>query len=275
MLLENRLIRPARSPIELHDDRRRVLLTYLPDPDSRNCSGQAGCHRSASPHPHRVEDVVRGEAGKGLGVGHRKSLHGQCPVDRILREECPGRRLGCARLGRHDGRDRDIVRNETITEVIKCTCRISKTASTLSASAILAAQAGRGGDTHDSLPSGAIDARLSQLLTGEGLNCSSWSVLMMIYSDRTGTVRPSSIGQALSQSRAHMTRLADELVASGWVERLPDAADRRAVALRLSSEARQRMQLLLPRVWALYEEMLGGLEPASLDPLGNKACARC
>ncbi|MCP5255542.1 MAG: MarR family transcriptional regulator [Zoogloeaceae bacterium] len=115
--------------------------------------------------------------------------------------------------------------------------------------------------------SGAIDARLSQLLTGEGLNCSSWSVLMMIYSDRTGTVRPSSIGQALSQSRAHMTRLADELVASGWVERLPDAADRRAVALRLSSEARQRMQLLLPRVWALYEEMLGGLEPASLDPL--------
>ena len=115
--------------------------------------------------------------------------------------------------------------------------------------------------------SGAIDARLSHLLTGEGLNCSSWSVLMMIYSDRAGAVRPSCIGQALSQSRAHMTRLSDELVANGWIERVPDAEDRRAVDLRLTGDALQRMQTLLPKVWALYEEMVGALGPGGLDQL--------
>lgn len=113
----------------------------------------------------------------------------------------------------------------------------------------------------------AIDTRLTQLLDREGLSCSAWAVLTMIYSDRSGAVRPSSLGQALSQSRAHMTRLSDELVAGGWVERIPNATDRRAVDLRLSAEGERRVRILLPKVWALYQEMLNVVEPADIDAL--------
>ena len=115
--------------------------------------------------------------------------------------------------------------------------------------------------------SSAIDGRLAQLLAREGLGGSAWAVLTMIYSDRDGAVRPSDISQALSQSRAHMTRLSDELVAAGWVERIPNSADRRAVGLRLSAEGERRVQALLPQVGALYQEMLGAVPATGLDTL--------
>lgn len=115
--------------------------------------------------------------------------------------------------------------------------------------------------------SGAIDDRLSRLLEREGLGGSAWAVLTMIYSDRDGAARPSCIGQALSQSRAHMTRISDDLVTAGLVERVANVVDRRAVDLRLTAEGERRVQALLPQVGGLYQEMLGIIDPVGLDQL--------
>lgn len=64
-----------------------------------------------------------------------------------------------------------------------------------------------------------------------------------------------------------MTRISDDLVTAGLVERVANAVDRRAVDLRLTAEGERRVQALLPQVGGLYQEMLGIIDPVGLDQL--------
>lgn len=109
--------------------------------------------------------------------------------------------------------------------------------------------------------------RVEDFLAGHGLNPASWSMLMMIYSSPEGTISPSRASDALCQSRAHMTRITDELTAAGWVERVPSAADRRSIDLRLTDAGSRLIARMLPLAWEYYLTQLPDVGEDELNHL--------
>lgn len=103
-----------------------------------------------------------------------------------------------------------------------------------------------------------LEERLASVLEARGLSHSAWSLMIMIHSDPVQAISPSAASEALRQSRPHMTRIADDLVARGWVERVQDAIDRRAVVLRLTAAGRAALNDMLPMMWAEYESLVSG-----------------
>jgi DNA-binding MarR family transcriptional regulator len=132
----------------------------------------------------------------------------------------------------------------------------------------------RGVDTvharHPEMPRGAVmlgrlayhafrmmNDRLESFFARHGLTSSAWTALVIIYASPERAVNPSRVSAALAQSRTHMTRLGDELVEKGLVQRVPDGADRRRVELALSARGERLVLKLLPLAWREYERMLG------------------
>src|SRR3569832_1631770 len=72
-----------------------------------------------------------------------------------------------------------------------------------------------------------LDDVYNQHLSEFGLNSSSFLALAMILSSEDNRLNPSHLSDALIASRTNVTRLADDLVGSGWVSRKPCTQDRR------------------------------------------------
>lgn len=108
---------------------------------------------------------------------------------------------------------------------------------------------------------GSTDA----ILADSGLNNTSWSVLMMMYSNPEQSMYPSDLSDICTQSRPQMTRISDELVNHGWVVRQPDAVDRRKISLHLTADGVKLIQALLPKLTTFYAHLLS---PLSKDEQG-------
>jgi len=102
----------------------------------------------------------------------------------------------------------------------------------------------------------ALNERLDRFFAAHDLSASAWAVLMMIYSTPERAITPSEASAAVVQSRTHMTRVADDLVAAGLIERAHDEADRRRVALRLTAGGVDLIRRLLPLAWTEYRAAL-------------------
>lgn len=116
----------------------------------------------------------------------------------------------------------------------------------------------------------SLNERLDGFFAAHDLSPSAWAVLMMIYSTPDQAITPSAASTAVVQSRTHMTRVADDLVAAGLIERAHDEVDRRRVVLRLTARGVERIQSLLPLAWAEYEDALATFsaeEAAALEGL--------
>ncbi len=62
-----------------------------------------------------------------------------------------------------------------------------------------------------------------------------------------------------------LTRIVDRLEEAGWIERQSDPADRRARILHLTDKSRSTVTRLRASVEALFEDMLGGFDPAERE----------
>ncbi|MFO1424739.1 MAG: MarR family transcriptional regulator [Candidatus Competibacteraceae bacterium] len=102
----------------------------------------------------------------------------------------------------------------------------------------------------------ALHERLDRYFATHDLSTSAWAVLMMIYSTPERAITPSEASMAVVQSRTHMTRVADDLVAAGLIERVHDEIDRRRVALRLTTSGVELIKRLLPEAWTEYQAAL-------------------
>jgi len=106
-----------------------------------------------------------------------------------------------------------------------------------------------------------LEDHLTAILNKHGLNHSAWSLLMLTYSSPTQSITPSAASEALGQSRPHMTRMTDDLVARGWVERIQDSNDRRAIEIRVTAAGDLALRDLLPELWVEYQQMLSCFTP--------------
>jgi len=112
-------------------------------------------------------------------------------------------------------------------------------------------------------------ARLDAFLAGHGLTDTSWLFLTSIYTAPGGVRSPSEVGRVLAQSKPHMTRLADTLLAKGLIRRAHSEEDRRRVALAVTPKGRRLVERLLPQVWAQHEQMARGLSRTDLARLAK------
>jgi MarR family transcriptional regulator, negative regulator of the multidrug operon emrRAB len=110
-------------------------------------------------------------------------------------------------------------------------------------------------------------ARLDAFLAGHGLTDTSWLFLTSIYTAPGGVRSPSEVGRVLAQSKPHMTRLADTLLAKGLIRRAHSEEDRRRVVLAVTPKGRRLVERLLPQVWVQHQQIAHGLSRTDLARL--------
>jgi MarR family transcriptional repressor of emrRAB len=94
-----------------------------------------------------------------------------------------------------------------------------------------------------------LEDHANDFLAEYGLNNTHYIALMMIYSSENNMLNPCKLSDSLLSSRANMTRLVDELVDNGWVERKGSEEDRRRIELSLTSTGVKFVEEVLPRNW--------------------------
>jgi MarR family transcriptional regulator, negative regulator of the multidrug operon emrRAB len=110
-----------------------------------------------------------------------------------------------------------------------------------------------------------VDTRLTDyhdgILKQSGLTHTVWTALIMLYASENGGLKPSELSVFMDSSRTNATRLADELVAKGWVERCPCADDRRQIYLQLTKKGLTFVESQYPalrerhsRLWAAFSK---------------------
>ena len=109
-----------------------------------------------------------------------------------------------------------------------------------------------------------LDDVYNQHLSEFGLNSSSFLALAMILSSEDNRLNPSHLSAALIASRTNVTRLADDLVGSGWVSRKPCTQDRRRVELSLTPSGRKLILAVLPVIWQRIEQQWSDFSPAEI-----------
>jgi MarR family transcriptional repressor of emrRAB len=82
-----------------------------------------------------------------------------------------------------------------------------------------------------------IHKQLRELVNGNlqphGVNDTQWTALTMLYSSPERYISPSDLSHIVDASRTSITRVADEMVAKGWISRAGCEADRRKIYLAL------------------------------------------
>ncbi|WP_424446888.1 MarR family winged helix-turn-helix transcriptional regulator [Paucimonas lemoignei] len=94
-----------------------------------------------------------------------------------------------------------------------------------------------------------------------------WPVIMIARLG--GCVRPGQLADALGLEPSSIVRLIDHLVDAGLVKRSEDASDRRARALRLTSEGKRRAVQLEKALVIFRRELFQGMPESDV-----KACLR-
>ena len=103
-----------------------------------------------------------------------------------------------------------------------------------------------------------IEAALDLALEPHALNARTWTVLAMIYAQPDREVKPSDVSTVVAASRAHVTRLVDDLEKRGLVLRRASDTDRRVSVLRLTPAGSRLVRAVLPTVWSFHESLWSG-----------------
>jgi MarR family transcriptional repressor of emrRAB len=91
-----------------------------------------------------------------------------------------------------------------------------------------------------------------------------YMVLAILYGSPGETSTASELSEACYEKPANLTRVCDELVAKGLIERTPKPGDRRAVMISLSDQGRTLIERILPEVTAKVTTAYAGFSPAEL-----------
>ncbi|GGY16741.1 MarR family transcriptional regulator [Paludibacterium paludis] len=104
-----------------------------------------------------------------------------------------------------------------------------------------------------------LSCHLNEALKPWGINETVWMSLLGMYASEDGSLNPSDLSDMLDSSRTNATRVSDEMVRHGWVERIACPDDRRKIVLRLTKQGIAFIETLLPisrdaqkRLWEDY-----------------------
>jgi DNA-binding MarR family transcriptional regulator len=108
-------------------------------------------------------------------------------------------------------------------------------------------------------------ALLEPVYADEGITASQWSALATVYAGLAGTC--AELAREIGHDKGAMTRLVDQLVARGLIERERDADDRRVVNLTLTPEGKAVTTRTKKRVLDQCNQWLGDWDKVEINRL--------
>ena len=93
-----------------------------------------------------------------------------------------------------------------------------------------------------------LSDHLNENLKGLGINENLWFAMMAVYVSPNSEILPSRLSDMMDLTRTSATRLSDEMVERGWVERHINQQDRRQIVLKLTPEGEAFIQKVWPQV---------------------------
>ena len=95
-----------------------------------------------------------------------------------------------------------------------------------------------------------------------GVSASQARVLAVLHFTK-GPIKPSLVATLLFQETQSITGILHRIESRGWVRRLPDPNDRRAVGLELTDKGREITQEIVRISQELYDDMFGSVLTAA------------
>ncbi len=96
------------------------------------------------------------------------------------------------------------------------------------------------------------------------LNYVTYTALMMMYGSEQQTLTPSELSNATGEKPTNVTRICDELLHKGLIERYPSTEDRRRVVLRLTARGERQIEQFQPKIWETLNQLYGELNKTEL-----------
>lgn len=94
-----------------------------------------------------------------------------------------------------------------------------------------------------------LEAR-NRILSEHHINETLFMSLIIIDAQDNKTLQPSELSVALGTSRTNATRIADDLVKNGWINRYSDEHDRRCIYLQLNEAGERFINAIRPKQFA-------------------------
>ncbi len=95
-----------------------------------------------------------------------------------------------------------------------------------------------------------------------GVSASQARVLAVLHFAK-GPIKPSLVATLLFQETQSITGILHRIESRGWVRRLPDPNDRRAVGLELTDKGREITEEIVRIAMELYDDMFGSVLSAT------------
>lgn len=110
-----------------------------------------------------------------------------------------------------------------------------------------------------------VRAGFAEMLGVTGIQ---YEILMVVrFQSRDHDVTVSDVARHLHRSGAFMTIETGKLAKRGWLDKIPDPADRRRVHLRLTDTAREQLAALAPIQREVNDVLFGAVEDGQLPML--------
>lgn len=109
---------------------------------------------------------------------------------------------------------------------------------------------------------------LDNAFQSSGLTDAAWRPLLHLHHLGDG-IRQKDLAASLGIEGPSLTRLLDQLIAKGLIERLEDASDRRAKLLTLSPQGRVMVTRIASKVAALEENLLSQFSEQEIDQMAG------
>ena len=93
-----------------------------------------------------------------------------------------------------------------------------------------------------------LSDHLNENLKVLGISENLWFAMMAVYVSPNSEILPSRLSDMMDLTRTSATRLSDEMVERGWVERHINQQDRRQIVLKLTPEGEAFIQKVWPQV---------------------------
>lgn len=115
-----------------------------------------------------------------------------------------------------------------------------------------------------------LEAMDAELRRDQGLQISSYDVLMQLAEGPAGKLRMSELADRVLLTRSGLSRLVDSLERQGLVERVPAENDARGYYARITREGKARLRSAKrSHLRAIRERFIDKLSPEQIETLGE------
>lgn len=117
----------------------------------------------------------------------------------------------------------------------------------------------------------------NQILKENNINETLFMALLIIDTQPDRVIQPSELSKSLGSSKTNATRVADELVKNGWLERYSLDHDRRCLFLKLTDTGIAFIEQIRPKQFANLAYVYAALDEEELhlyEQLSRKVLAR-